>query len=140
VRADHAADILLQVQGLEQLRQLAWREVSPRPDRDPFDTDRADSHPAQRLDHDSGVLHHPAHQVINPLMHDDLEDIALAGLTFDPELFRHDALAFDVDALPDLLHRNIAGPRQGKDLILLPEAVAGVHDSVGDVAVVGEEK
>lgn len=122
------------------MRQLAWSQIPPRSDRDAFDADRADPHPAERLDHDSGVFHHPANQVINPLVNDDLEDIALAGLAFDPELFRDDPLAFDVDAIPHLLHRDIAWSGQSEDLILLPEAVPGVHDPIRDVAIVREEQ
>ena len=110
------------------------------PDPQPGNRERADPRPSQPLDLDSCDLHQPPHEVINPLVNGDRDNDAIGRLAQEPDLLGDDAAPLDHDSVADPLELRGARPGFGQDVILLGQPVAGVHDPVGHIAVVGEEQ
>lgn len=73
-------------------------------------------------------------------MDDDLQDESLARLPQNPKLSRDDLLAVDDEAVPHPLQGLVRRAYAREDLVLLREIVSGVHDAIGDVAVVRKEQ
>ncbi len=131
---------MVQPQGLVKLRQFSRRQVSPRSLGNSLKAQRAQSHPSQTLHWDPDRVHHPAHHVVEPLVDHDAQNQPFPRLTQNAELVRHDPAPVNGDALTHACQRPVVGSAQGEDVILLVQPVAGVHDPVGNVPVVGEQK
>ncbi len=131
---------MIQPQRLVELRQFSRRQVTPRSLRNSLKAQRAQSYPSQTLHWDPDRVHHPAHHVVEPLVDHDAQNQPFPRLTQDAELAWHDPAPVNGDALPHACQRPVVGTAQGKDVILLVQSVAGVHDPVGNVPIVGEQK
>lgn len=80
---------------LEQLNQLARRQVAPRPGRNTLDPERSKPNSPQAHDIDPDGLHHRPHDVIEPLMQHDLDDDSFGCLPQQPTLVRDHLAAGD---------------------------------------------
>jgi hypothetical protein len=119
---------------------LAGCQISPGAERQTGDTEGTDADTAQALDRDADRVHHVSHEVVRALVDHQLEDETVGRLPQDPELLRHGAVPRDDDAVAHPLQHGLGRTRERQDVVLLVEFVAGVHDPIGDVAVVGEEE
>ena len=131
---------LVEPERFEQRGQLAGGELAPDAGLDAADAQGTEAHPPEPFDRDADLVHHPADQMVDALMHHDFQDQSLARLALDTDLFRHDPLALDDDSVAEALEGLLGGTGEGEDVVLLVEAVTRVHDPVGDVAVVGEQE
>ena len=125
---------------LEKLLQFALGQIPPPTYRDPGHAQRTDPDAPQAVDRNPGRLHHQPHDVVHPLVDDDLENHAFSGLTEDAELFGDDPPTLDDHPVTDSLQRAFARPGQRQDVVLLVQLVPGVHHPISDVAVVGENQ
>lgn len=125
---------------LEEGRLFAGGEVAPGTKREPRHAQWADPHAAQSFDGNPGGVHHVPHHVVRPFVDHHLEDEAFRRLTKDPEFLRHHAVPVGDDAAPYPLQDAVVRPGERQDVVLLVEFVAGMHDPIGDIAVVGEKE
>ena len=131
---------LVDMDRLHQRRQLALGQIPRVAEGEVADAERADSHPAQPFDWDADRLHHPAHEVVHPLVNRDRQDDALARLPQQAHFLRDNGAAFDHDAVAQPLQRLVRRAAQRENLIFLCEPVFRVHNAIGDIAVVREEQ
>lgn len=129
-----------EAEGLEQALQLAGGEVAPGADGHAAQAQRAHADPTQPGDGDADRLHDPTDDVVHALVDHHRQDQAVVGLAEDAELPRDDSATVDRHPVADPLQCLLARPREGQDVVLLVELVAGVHHPVGDIAVVGQEQ
>jgi hypothetical protein len=130
----------IEMERFEQAVELAVGELTPDAGLDSGHAERTEPDTAQAFDRDADLVHHPPHEVIDALMDDDLDHQTFGGLADDPDLLRHDPLAFDRDAVAQALDRGIRWSGEGEDVILLVEPVARMHDPIRHVPVVGQEQ
>ncbi len=125
---------------LQQALDLAVGHFAPGAGLDTGDRQRTDADAAEALDGDADRVHHPAHQVIDTLVDDDFENQALGRFANDTNLFRHDSLAFDHDAVSDSLQGRFGRPAEREYLVLLVELVPGMHDAIRDITIIGQQQ
>jgi hypothetical protein len=132
--------VLGEIERLEELRQLARRQVPPSPDWDAGDGQRTEANSTQPGHRDADALHHPVDDVIDSFEDDELEDQSLRCLAQDAKLAGDDAMTTDDDAVADALQglRGWSGQRQ--NLVLLVKPITRMHDAVGDITVVGQQE
>ncbi len=88
-----------QPQRLEELLQLAWREVAPGAGRDADDLQWPDPEPPQAHHVDADDLHHPSHHMVQPLVQDQLDHNPFVALTQQATLVGHDTPALDIHSV-----------------------------------------
>jgi len=115
-------------------------QVAPRADWQPGHAERSDSNPRQLIDRNPGEVHHAADDVIHPLVERDRENNAFPGFTHDAEFVRNDSFTFDLDSTAHPLQHAWIGEFRRQDVIFLFESETGVHDAIGEFAVVGQEQ
>lgn len=106
----------------------------------PCHAERAQANTSQALHWDADLVHHPAHEVVDPLVHDNLDHETFSRLPDDPYLCRNDSLALDRNSVAKALKRHLGGPGQGEDVVLLIEPILRVHHAVRNVTVIGQEE
>jgi hypothetical protein len=110
------------------------------PTSSPWTVERADPPAAEPIDLDPDGVHHPADDVEDALVDRDGQVDAAPVLAQDADLARDDDPVVQPDPGPELVQ--LAGVRHPErpDVVLLLEAVARVHDPVGDLAIVREDQ
>ncbi len=123
-----------------ELAQLTRSQVPPGSLRNAFQTQGAQPNPPQTLNRNAGHVHHPTHDVVEPLVDHDAKNEPFPRLPQDTELLRHNPAPVDGDAFSHTCKRAVVGPGERKDVVLLVQTVARVHDPVGNIPVVREEQ
>src|SRR5689334_2821504 len=118
--------------GVGQPPGAAWLEVAK--------LDRADRGPDQPAHGEAGRLHHPPDDVVAPFVQDELDQRLLAERVDHAELVDAGRTVLEFDAGLELASER-AGHRTG-DLraVRLANLVRGMHQLVGERAVVGQQQ
>src|SRR5688572_23444455 len=87
-----------------------------------------------------GDLHDLAHDPVDPFVNHHGEEYTMGCLTHNAKLVRNNALAVDLDAFPDSAHDRVTRLLGCEDEVFLCQTVAGMHDPVGDVAIIRKEQ
>jgi hypothetical protein len=107
---------------------------------DTRDAERSEPDTPQPLDWNADFFHHPANQMVYPLVDDYGQDQPFRRFALYPHLFWHDAPALDRDAASQPIERQITWSNRREDVVFLVQSVAGMHDPVCNVAVVGQQE
>lgn len=125
---------------LVEIIHLSCREVAPLSHLQVLQGERSDANPPQAGHRDADEVHHPADDVEHALVEDDLEDQPVMCLAENAAFLGDDALAVDHQAIAQPLQLRFPWPGECQDMIFLGEPVAGVHDTVCHIAIVGQEE
>jgi hypothetical protein len=119
---------------------FARREVPPGAERQTGQRQRSNPNPPQSLDGNFRRFHHLAHDVIDPFVDRDRENQSLAARPKDAKLRRYDLLAIDRQSVSHALERGVRRSDCRDYVIFLFELIAWMHNTIGDVAIVGEQQ
>jgi hypothetical protein len=128
------------VQRLAECLQLAVGQIAERPARNRAELERANPRPDQLGDRVADLVKHLADDPVAALVDDDADDRAVLGVANRADHLWNGALAVDRDAPAEPvehLRRRIAVEQR---LVLLVDPVAGMHDTVGNFAVVRQQE
>lgn len=128
-----------QIDGLVELNELAWSQVSPRAKRDASQRQWADPHAAQFHDVNPDRFHHHANNMIETFVNDDLDDDALWSLAEESTFIRHDDAALHKNSVPKRLQLAVIGLLVGDNVVLLCQPVSGMHNPVSDFSNIRQE-
>jgi hypothetical protein len=139
-RFDLRKQLSLKVHSLKQRGEFAWRQIAPGTDWQTRNAEGAKPDPAETKNRDSNRIHETAHQVVFPLMDDDLQDEALGRFPQQAHFSGNDEAAVYHDPFAQFLKCRGAWADRGEYMVFLLEPVAWVHDAVGKLPVVGEQQ
>lgn len=124
----------------EERLLLTDREIAPKPERHPGHHQRPDSNAGQAIHHNTGGIHHPADNVVHPLVQRDRQHHAIPRLPVDSKRIRRHPAPIDLHATANALDR--FGRREGrrKNVILLFQPEFGVHHAIGQLSIVREQQ
>jgi hypothetical protein len=129
----------IHAKGFVQLNQLARCQIAPGARRNCLKHQRSQSHAAQSHHSDADGLHHAPHNVIQPLVQDNLDHDTLARFPHQANLVRDNGAAVDFEAPAQDFELAFARPLVGDDVIFLGQAKPRVHHPVRDVTIVREQ-
>ena len=125
---------------LEERLLLAGGEITPGSNRNAEDHQGADAHPCQPLDRDAGDIHHPADDVVHPLVQRDREHQPVAGFSENAEFVRRHSPAVDDDPAAHALQHLRRWARGRQHVVFLFEPEFRMHHPVRQLAVVRQQQ
>lgn len=124
---------------LVDLDQLAGCQVAPRSRGNPLKVQRPQPDAAQAGYRNPDGIHQAPHDMVEPFMQHDGEGGSFRRLPEQPHLFWHDMVIVNSHTITKPLELVLGGALVGENQILLVDPVTGVHDPVGEIAVIGEQ-
>jgi hypothetical protein len=130
----------VKLERFDQPSQLSRRQIAPGAQRNAAYCEWTDANAPQPFDRYPRRLHHPPHDVRHPLVQVHPQPDAVAFFAQKANLVGNDQLAVQRYAISQSLERHVGRSLRRQDMIFLRQPKAGVHDAIGDFAIIRQEQ